>query len=135
LTSFSFLNYILWSCSFEKWTLLFSSVFFSIKLSLSHNLDMRFVRVVQIFLGHFFLSFYIVFQNSILYRIELCFFFLFDFYWITPFTWFYLRVLTISPCFTDVLFFKICFIILSLFLRIDNRFFLFFYNVELGIVF
>jgi len=68
-------------------------IFFSIRLSSSHDLSVRFIRVAWGFLCHIFYFFYFVLQNSILFKIKLCFFFFcFALYWIILSVWSYSRI-------------------------------------------
>jgi len=94
--------------------LLFSSVFFSVRLSLSHDLGERFIQVAQVFFMLFFiLSFILSFK--IWFFLKLNFFFVLSHIGLScphdP-----TRVLTISLGFTSALFFNTLFFSLFFFL-------------------
>ena len=108
MTSFSFPITSFEVVHFKKWTSLLSSVFFLIRLSLSHDLGERFIRMTHIFLEVVFFFIYFVLQNSSLFKIKL-FFLCFSFYWIILFAWYYLWLLTSLLGFAGALFFNIIF--------------------------
>jgi len=100
-------------------------VFFSVRLSSSHNLGIKFIRVAQgFFMSHFLSFFYFVPQNLIPFKIKFCFF-LFCFILDYHVCMILLANLTSSLSFASALFFKtffllICFSILSFYIFIHG---------------
>ena len=118
-----FPNYILQSCSLVS---LFSLVFFSVRLSSSHNLGIKFIRVAHGFFMSHFISFFFILSFKIRFFLKLNFvFFLFCFILDYPVCMILLAYLTSSLGFATALFFKtffslIFFLILSFYIFIHG---------------